>query len=159
MTRNARRLDIAIGLGLLLVAVLMGLGAARMPPGTVRLPGPGLLPGTLAVLLGLASLAHLVSCLAAKIAPEPTATSAGERPAYWQMALMLMAISISAVLLERAGYLATAALFLFVMLWALSSLGWWRSAIVAVIGAWLSQLFFRNVLAVALPTGPFGLPL
>ena len=158
MTRNARRLDIAIGLCLLLVAALMGWGAARMPPGTVRLPGPGLLPGTLAMLLGLASLAHIVSCFAAKVAPEPSATGPGAEPAYWQMALMLMAIGVCAVLFERAGYLATAALFLFVMLWSLSSLGWWRSAIVAVIGAWLSQLFFRNVLAVALPTGPFGLP-
>jgi hypothetical protein len=52
--------------------------------------------------------------------------------------------------------LITCTLFLFVLLWTLSPLGWWRSLIAAVAGAAAARFIFQNLLNVVLPALPFA---
>lgn len=153
-----RRTEIVIDLALFLLAAGMAWVAARMPSGTVSMPGPGLVPLTLALLLAAASLVHMLYWLRAPPGGSEPARAPQDSAARRRIAIMLAAIGAAALLLEHVGYLPTAALFLFVMLWSLSSLGWWRSALAALAGAWLSLLFFRDVLAVALPRTTLALP-
>jgi putative tricarboxylic transport membrane protein len=154
----ARRFEIVTSIALLVLSAGMAWVAARMPSGTIAMPGPGLVPLVLAVLLAVASLAHAVLCFQAVPKQAVAAHEELDPTVRWRIAVMLAAIAGAAVLFERIGYLPTAALFLFVMLSALSRLGWWRSGVAALAGAWLSLLCFRDVLGVALPRVPFELP-
>jgi putative tricarboxylic transport membrane protein len=154
---DARRTAIAIDLMLLLLAAAMAWAAARMPSGTVSMPGPGLVPLTLGVLLAVTSLAHLASFLLAS-APADVAEEEESKGSRWRIAITLSALLASALLFEPLGYVLTASLFLTVMLWTLSDLGPWRAALAAVSGAWASFILFREVLGVALPQAPFPLP-
>jgi putative tricarboxylic transport membrane protein len=154
----ARRLSIAIDVALFLLAAGMAWGAARMPSGTVSMPGPGLVPLTLAAMLAITSLVHMISSIRAGSEPAASAREERAEGSTRRITIMLAAIAASGLLLERIGYLPTAALFLFVLLWSLSDMGWWRSALAAMAGAWVSLLFFRDVLAVALPGATFPWP-
>lgn len=154
---DARRMVIAIDLMLLLLAAAMVWAAARMPSGTVSMPGPGLVPLTLGVLLAVTSLAHLVSSLLSSASADAVEEEQAEGSS-WRIAITLGALLASALLFEPLGYVATASLFLTVMLWTLSELGPWRSALAAVASAWVSFVLFRDLLGVALPQAPFALP-
>jgi len=123
-----------------------------MPAGTVSLPGPGFIPMALGSSLALATLAFIAwRVVTGPARDEPVAM--GHR----HIALALLAIISASLLFERAGYLITSALFLFVLLWVLSTLGWWRSALAAVAAAVVSKYFFQDLLAVVLPPIPFTL--
>lgn len=154
----ARRLEIVTSIALFVLAAGMAWEAARMPSGTIAMPGPGLVPLVLAVLLGIASLVHTLLCFQAVPDQAVSAQDEPDPAVRWRIAIMLAAIAGAAILFERIGYFPTAALFLFVMLSSLSSLGWWRSGLAALAAAWLSLLCFRDLLAVALPRVPFELP-
>ena len=119
-----------------------------MPQGTAALPGPGMLPLALGVLIALCAIALIVFGRASP--DEPVAL--GTR----HVALALAAVLAAGLLWERAGFLITATLFLFVLLWTLSPLGWWRSFIAAVIGAAAARYVFQNLLNVVLPPLPFA---
>ena len=122
-----------------------------MPSGTVSLPGPGFIPVVLGVLLALTSLALLVKRLVTRSAyDEPVVI--GHR----HITLALLTIVGASFLFEPAGYLITSALFLFILLKALSTLGWWRSALAAIAAAVVSKYFFHDLLSVVLPPLPFA---
>jgi hypothetical protein len=154
----ARRFEIVIGITLFLLSAGMAWEAARMPSGTLAMPGPGLVPLVLAVLLASASLIHTAACLRPAPHQPGSERENQDKAAPWRIAVMLAAIAGAGILFERIGYFPTAALFLFVMLLSLSSLRWWQAAAAALAAAWLSLLCFRDVLAVALPKVPFALP-
>lgn len=154
----ARRFEILTGIVLFLVATGMAWAAARMPMGTIALPGPGVVPLVLAVLLASASLIHTILCLRTVPGQAASAREDHDTANRWRIAIMLAAIVGAALLFERIGYFPTAALFLFVMLSSLSSLRWWQSALAALAGAWLSLLCFSDLLGVALPRVPISMP-
>jgi Tripartite tricarboxylate transporter TctB family len=154
----ARRFEIVTSIVLFMLSAGMAFVAARMPSGTIAMPGPGLVPLVLAVLLAIASLVHTVLCFQAVPKQAVAAQSELDPAVRWRITVMLAAIAGAAVLFERIGYFPTATLFLFVMLLSLSKLGWWRSGVAALAGAWVSLLCFRDVLGVALPRVPFELP-
>jgi putative tricarboxylic transport membrane protein len=147
---SLRRLEIGVGVALLLLGAFAAWEGARMPQGTAGLPGPGVMPVALGVMLALCSVALLTIAARAPLAGEPVAI--GHRRITWAV-LMLFAAGL---LWERAGFLVTSSLFLFVLLWTLSTLGWWRALLAAVLGAVAARFLFQDLLNVVLPALPFA---
>lgn len=150
MTTSLRRLEIGVGVALLLLGVFAAWEGARMPQGTAGLPGPGVLPVALGVVLALCAIALLTISARAGAAAEPMAI--GHR----RITGAVLALFAAGLLWERAGFLVTSTLFLFVLLWTLSTLGWWRSLVAAMLGALAAHFVFQNLLNVRLPPLPFA---
>ena len=134
---------------LLLLGAFAAWEAARMPFGTAAMPGPGMMPMALGVLLMLSAAGLVVLELKAPV--TDAAVVLGNR----HVVLAVAAIVVAGLLFERAGFLITSSLFLFVMLVALSPLGWWRSLLAAVAASIATSYIFQNLLGVALPPIPF----
>ena len=99
---------------LLLLGAFATWEAARMPFGTAAMPGPGMMPMALGVLLMLSP--PVSSCWNCR--PRRRARSCASATRH--VALAVVAIVVAGLLFERAGFLITSSLFLFVMLVALS---------------------------------------
>jgi hypothetical protein len=140
-----RRGEAAVALALLAVATGVLVAAARMPRGTVALPGPGFYPGAVAVLLGTAALVLLAR--ARRDAGEEDRVALGHGP----VLVILGGLAGVALLFERIGFLPTMAGFLLLLFRTLSPLGWGRSAAAAVAAALAAWLFFERLLGVTLP--------
>jgi hypothetical protein len=116
-----------------------------MPLGSMALPGPGVFPLFMGAALALIAAALLVGYVRRPEPGEPV------RLGHSFVAITLLAIGGMAELIERTGFLISATLFLFVLLIAVSELGWWRSALAALAAAVVAQLFFQTLLGVPLP--------
>jgi hypothetical protein len=141
-------LELGVGLSLLLVGLFAAWEAVRMPQGTAALPGPGVLPLGLGALIAVCSLAFVI---AGRTSPDEAA-ALGSR----HVACALLAVLAAGLLWERAGFLITATVFLYVLLWVLSPLGWWRSLLAAAAAAAVARFVFQNLLNVVLPSLPFA---
>lgn len=151
MNVSARRVELAVAIVLLALGLLAAWGAARMPLGTASMPGPGMTPMIEAILLAL--------CAAVVLRQRFKEPAGADDPlVLGHRHVVLAAISIIGVglLLERVGFLVTGSLFLFVLLWAFSTLGWWRSLLAAVLACAVVMFVFQNLLNVALPRFPFS---
>lgn len=150
MTVSLRRLEIAVAVSLLLLGAFATWGAAGMPFGTAAMPGPGMMPMALGVLLMLSAAGLVV--LEWKAPVTDAVVVLGNR----HVALGIALIIAAGVLFERAGFLITSTLFLFAMLASISTLGWWRSLLAAVAASIATSYLFQNLLGVALPPLPFA---
>ena len=146
MGTSLRRLELGVGVALLNLGVFAAWEAVRMPQGTPALPGPGMLPLGLGVLMAVCALVLIVVRTSAE---EPV--KLGNR----EVVCALLAVLAAGMLWERAGFLITATLFLSALLWILSPLGWWRSIIAAAAAAAVARYLFQNLLNVVLPPLPF----
>ncbi len=151
MTTTTRRAELGVLAVLLLLAAFAVWQAASMPAGTPALPGPGMLPMVLGTLLGIAALALLPPCL--RPAPQRDAPIVY---ANRHIALAVLSLIGAGLLLEPAGFVPAATLYLFAMLWMLSPLGWWRSLAAAAVAAAVTKYLFADLLGVALPPIPWG---
>lgn len=152
MTTTMRRVELGVLIALLLLAGVVVWQAVSMPAGTVSLPGPGMVPAALGVLLGLSVLALLPSCLRPG-AGRDDRIAFGDR----RIAAAVLYLLGAGFLLERAGFVLTSTLFLFATLWTLSPLGWWRSLTAAAVASGLAAYLFGNLLGVSLPPLPWRL--
>src|SRR5687767_10083551 len=66
MVVDARRGEAAVGLALALFGIGLAFLAARMPAGSVSLPGPGFMPSALGVLLAIVGFGCAASALLSK---------------------------------------------------------------------------------------------
>jgi hypothetical protein len=145
---SLRRLELGVGLALLNLGVFAAWEAVRMPQGSAALPGPGMLPLGLGLLIACCAV---VLIFFGRARPDQP-VAVGNRHVAWA----LLAVLAAGLLWERAGFLITATLFLFALLWILSPLGWWRSLIAAAAGAAVARFAFHNLLNVVLPPLPFA---
>lgn len=136
-------------MALLLLGIFAIWEAARMPFGTPGLPGPAMMPMALGVLIAVSSAGLIVWRL--KVRPPDDVIAIGHR----RITLAVTAILAAGFLFERAGFLVTSTLLLFVLLWSLSPLGWWRSLLAAGAASIAARYLFQNLLNVALPPFPF----
>jgi putative tricarboxylic transport membrane protein len=144
------RIEIGVAIVLLLLGAFATWEAAGMPQGTPALPGPGMVPMTLGILL-VVSAAGLIAWRIKARPAEDEVVALGHR----HITLAVTAILAAGFLFERAGFLITSTLLLFVLLWSLSPLGWWRSLIAAVGASIAARYFFQTLLNVSLPPPPF----
>lgn len=137
-----------------LVLLFLGLGmlweASGLPMGTLRLPGPALMPVVLASLLGMLGLLIFFSG-----ANSPRLTSLR-----WEdtgRAVVILAVcTFATAALERLGYRITTALLLVFLLWVVE-----RQKVTLVLSLALglsigSYWLFRSIFHVLLPVGPLG---
>ena len=151
MNASTRRVELAVAIVLLAIGLLAALGAARMPLGTASLPGPGMTPMIEAILLALCAVVILKQRF-----KEPAGADDPLVLGHRHVVLAVFSIIGVGLLLERAGFLVTGSLFLFVLLWAFSTLGWWRSLLASVLACTVVMFVFRHLLNVALPRFPFS---
>lgn len=150
VTTSFKRVEAAVVASLLLLGLFAIWQAMGMPLGTAAMPGPGMMPMALGILLALSAAVLIVW----RVTTGPAADAAvvvGHR----HVALAIVSIAVAGLLFERVGFLITSTLLLFALLCSLSSLGWWRSLLAAVIASIAARLFFQNLLNVALPPIPF----
>lgn len=151
MQVSPRSGDRAIAVLLLAIAAFFLWGAGHMPAGTFSVPGPGIVPATLGALLAVTALVLLIKTLLAGRSAAGASISFGLVP----VATVFAALTLVAIAFERAGYLATLGVFLFVMLRAFSQLSTLRSALLAGAIALAAGWFFGSVLGVNLPRVPW----
>lgn len=150
MTTSFKRLEAAVAAALLLLGLFAIWQALGMPMGTAAMPGPGVMPISLGILLAVSALVLIAW-------GDRTGPSADARVVVGHrfVTLGIAATAAAGVLFERVGFLITSTLLLFVLLRSLSALGTWRSLLAAVIASVIARLLFQNLLDVALPPIPF----
>ena len=140
--------QLGVGLALLALGLYGVVEASTMPMGSVALPGPGVFPLALSILLCVATLGVLAE-------PLLQAPGRDERVGLFHGPVLLAFAALCAValLLERIGFLLTMTLFLLVLYQAFSTLGWLRAAAAAVVSALALHAFFAYAIGVPLPRG------
>ena len=136
---------------LLAIAVGTGIASAGMPMGSYNLPGPGVFPLALSVLLA-AGAALRIAWLHVRPAEEAGAIRLGHR----NIVIVCLALAGVAVGLERAGFLLTAGVFLVVLYRAFSEATWWRVIVSAAAALAGFHLFFERFIGITLPMGVLG---
>ena len=136
---------------LLAIAVGTGIASAGMPMGSYNLPGPGVFPLALSVLLG-AGAALRIAWLHVRPAGEAGEIRLGHR----NIVIVCLALAGVAVGLERAGFLLTAGVFLVVLYRAFSEAPWWRVLVSASAALAGFHLFFERFIGITLPMGVLG---
>ena len=140
--------QLSVTLMLLALGLYGIVAASAMPMGSVALPGPGVFPLALSILLSLATL-WVLAGMVLRAPPQDEPVELFHGP----VLLGFVALCGVALLLERIGFLLTMTSFLFVLYKAFSSLGWLRAAAAAIISALALYAFFGYAIGVALPRG------
>ena len=136
---------------LLAIAMGTGIASAGMPMGSYNLPGPGVFPLALSVLLG-AGAAFRIAWLQIR----PTGKSGEIRLGHRNIVIVCVALAGVAVGLDRAGFLLTAGVFLVVLYRAFSEATWWRVIVSAAAALAGFHLFFERFIGITLPMGVLG---
>lgn len=136
---------------LLAIAIGTGVASAGMPMGSYNLPGPGVFPLALSVLLG-AGAALRIAWLHVRPAGESGEVRLGHR----NIVIVCLALAGVAVGLDRAGFLITAGVFLVVLYRAFSGATWWRVVVAAAAALAGFHLFFERFIGITLPMGALG---
>jgi hypothetical protein len=150
MKTSVRRLELAVSVAMFLLAVFMIWQAWQMPGGMRGMLGPGSLPLALAALLAPTAVIIFVGRYRATEQPEET--ELGNRP----IVISILAVLGAGLLFERVGFIISLGAFLFILLWMLSRLGWWRSALAAIVTVIVAKFIFDDLLGVTLPPLPFS---
>jgi putative tricarboxylic transport membrane protein len=143
-----RRGQIGVALALLALGLYGIFEASRMPMGTVALPGPGVFPLSLSILLCLAVLGVLAGRFVEGEEPQ-----VAMELVHGPVLLAIAALCGVALLIERAGFLLTITLFLLVLYKAFSTLGWLHAGAAAIVSAVALYVFFSYGIGLALPRG------
>ena len=136
---------------LLAIAIGTGIASAGMPMGSYNLPGPGVFPLALSVLLA-AGAGLRIAWLQVRPAEEAGEIRLGHR----NIVIVCLALAGVAVGLERAGFLLTAGVFLVVLYRAFSEATWWRVIVSAAAALAGFHLFFERFIGITLPMGVLG---
>lgn len=157
----------------LLLGAITAVLSLQLPLGTFRLPGSGLFPLALGLLLAALSAIQIARLLLARraaaaaapaqaVSPQPAAQQQPAAPkpaaadgATRRVALFLAVVAASIALLQVVGYVASS---LLLMLGLLKVLGvsWRVAAPVAALSATGAHVLFVMWLKIPMPPGPLG---
>lgn len=150
-----RRPNQIAGAAFLLLAVWVAWQALKMRFYSHLGPGPGFFPFWLALALGVISLTMIVQASIGESDPMP-ADFAPDRRGILRVLAVVVALALTAALLEPLGFRLTMFAALAFLLVALGQQSWILTLVVASAGSFGAFLLFDRWLRVALPTGLFS---
>ena len=137
-----------------LFSVITCVEAYRLNLGTVHEPGPGFFPFGAGFIMLILSLAALLQSRAKKRKVEET--SRQETFRWWNMLIILTAITAYALSLEKIGFLINTFLFMCLLLKVVEPQTWKTAIIGGLITTLAANLVFNVVFRTQIPKGIFG---
>jgi hypothetical protein len=154
----------------LLLGAIAAVLSLQLPLGTFRLPGSGLFPLALGLLLAALSAIQIARLLLARRAAAAASQGAALQPATQQPAaqkpagtdgatrrvvLFVAVVAASIALLQVVGYVASSLLLMLGLLKVLG-VGWRAAALIAACSAAGAHVLFVLWLKIPMPPGPLG---
>lgn len=146
-----RQGEIGTALVLLAIACFLIISAARMPAGTLALPGPGLMPMAIGVLLAAAATGLLLGQLKKPTPPELELVLIGGR----RLVVAAAGLIWVSLFFERLGFILCMGVFQLILSKEFSRAGWFKPIVFSLASISVAYWFFVAALGVQLPLGPF----
>jgi len=140
----------------LLFALIMGQQATRLPMGEIQEPGAGFFPLVIAVVMGFLALLNLLQALKAKPGPPKEKDSPAEPFRWWNLVIILAALTAYGLTLQTVGFLINTFLFMLLLVKVIEPQTWTKSLVAALITAVVSDFFFNVLLSAQIPKGILG---
>ena len=137
-----------------LFSVITCIEAYRLNLGTVHEPGPGFFPFGAGFIMLILSLATLLQSRAKKRKVEET--SRQETFRWWNIVIILAAITAYALSLEKIGFLINTFLFMCLLLKVVEPQTWKTAIIGGLITTLAANLVFNVVFRTQIPKGILG---
>jgi len=149
---NLMTKDKSVAIGLFVISVLYSIGCMQLKLGTLRKPGPGLLPCLIAVALLLSTAAHLYKVFTKQA--EESDRPEGAKPVNVRAwAGLSICVFAYPALLMSLDFLLSTFLSVFAMLLVLRFKTWPVCLFVSLFTAVVCFVVFAMLLGVALPSG------
>jgi len=137
-----------------LFSVITCIEAYRLNLGTVHEPGPGFFPFGAGFIMLILSLAALLQSRAKKRKVEET--SRQETFRWWNIVIILAAITAYALSLEKIGFLINTFLFMCLLLKVVEPQTWKTAIIGGLITTLAANLVFNVIFRTQIPKGILG---
>ena len=128
--------------------------AYRLRLGTITKPGSGLFPFSIGIAMLFLALAALFQSMRRKNDPEKPHRAEPFR--WWNIVIILAAITAYALSLERVGFLINTFLFMCLLLKVVEPQAWKTAALGGIITAVAANLIFNVVFRAQIPSGILG---
>lgn len=138
----------------LLFSLITCVEAYRLTLGNINDPGPGFFPFGAGLTMLILSLVGLFQSIARKKKVEKTAPQ--ELFRWWNIAIILAAITAYALSLEKIGFLINTFLFMCLLLKVVEPQTWKTAIIGGLITTLAANLVFNVVFRTQIPKGIFG---
>jgi putative tricarboxylic transport membrane protein len=148
------RIVIYCNLFWLLFALLTCIEAYRLGLGAINQPGPGLFPFSAGFIMLILSLAALFQSVAKKKKGEETNRQQPIR--WWNIVIILAAITAYAFSLERIGFLVNTFLFMCLLLKVVEPQTWKTAILGGLITTVAANLIFNVIFRAQIPSGILG---
>jgi putative tricarboxylic transport membrane protein len=144
--------DVYSAVVFLVLAIVIGLKAARFPLGELKRVGPGFFPLILAIALGVLSLALLKKSL-----KQDGKVDTVHWPDQWRgIILAFVSLFIYALVLDQVGFIITTLVFTLVLFKYAYPKRWLLPLIGSITATVSSFTLFKKILAIPLPSGILG---
>jgi hypothetical protein len=156
-TNNLDRDEIIAGMVIFIFGGVTAALSLRMPIGTFRMPGTGMFPLILGILLMFLSCIFLLKLLYQHKKTTARRESAAERGSPVQLILFFGTMVLATAFFNQLGYPLTSFLLLVVLLRTLGMKQWFPNILLSLISAVASYFLFVQWLKIPLPKGWIGL--
>lgn len=150
-----RKSDLVVAITWMILGILVMLGAYKLDIGSSRSPGPGMFPLFLGGILICASLPMFVSVLIDFKRQRKEEITIWRNVNFWKIAVIVIALLVYGIMLEKLGFLLTAFLCLFFLFWIAGSKKLSRTLIVTIVTIIFAYLLFVIALNVYMPSFPW----
>jgi putative tricarboxylic transport membrane protein len=149
-----KRIRVYCNLFWLLFSLIICIEAYRLKIGTLHEPGPGFFPFGAGFIMLLLSLAALFQSVTRRKYVE--ATSRQETFRWWNIVIILAAITAYALSLEKVGFLINTFLFMCLLLKVVEPQTWKTTLMGGLITTLAANLVFNVVFRTQIPKGILG---
>jgi putative tricarboxylic transport membrane protein len=128
--------------------------AYRLRLGTINKPGSGLFPFSVGLVMLLLSLGALFGVM--KKQSDVKETTRGQPLRWWNIPIILAAVTAYALSLEKVGFLINSFLFMCLLLKVVEPQSWKTAALGGLITAVAANLIFNVLFRAQIPSGILG---
>jgi putative tricarboxylic transport membrane protein len=149
-----KRIHLYCNLFWLLFSLVLCIEAYGLNIGAIRNPGPGFFPFCVGLVMAGLSLIAIIQSVG-KYEPEEK-SDRQERFRWWNIAIILAAILVYALVLQTLGFLICTFLFVSLLLKVVEPQSWKATILGGLITAVSSDIVFNLILQSQIPSGIFG---